>query len=139
LFEDPTSVERIVLMRILKRSQFGLILVVAIVAVFTVVPAALAQDPLSDPSSAQYDAPIPQGGVAGSTAGGGAGGAGGGASEPAGTGAVANNPGGGGLNSNLGSLPFTGVDLIIVFGVALALTGTGIALRRLSSSPGSRV
>ncbi len=37
-----------------------------------------------------------------------------------------------GLSSQIGSLPFTGMDLIILAGVALVLTGTGFALRRAS-------
>jgi hypothetical protein len=122
----------------LRCSNFGLLAVAAIVVSFSVVPAAaLAQDPLSDPSSANYNAPIPSpGGVAGTT------GAGqsepGAQSEPAAQSAAGQaTPGGQGSSSNLGSLPFTGMDLIIVIGVALALTGTGFALRRLSA-PGMR-
>src|SRR5687768_4488070 len=80
--------------------------------------AALAQN--TSPTSAQYNPPIPQRGVAGGAQGGQAGSAGG--SAPS-----------GGLNSNIGSLPFTGMDLIIVAGVAFVLTGTGFALRRLST------
>jgi hypothetical protein len=95
-----------------------ILLVLGIVAAFAVVPgAALAQD---DPSAAQYDPPIPQSGVAG--------GSGGGSSGSSGD--------SGGLNSNIGSLPFTGMDLIIVAGVAFVLTGTGFALRRLSTPRG---
>jgi hypothetical protein len=96
------------------------ILVLGIATAFLAVPcAALAQD---DPTSAQYRPPIPSsgGGVAGGAAGGG-------------------ESGGGGLNSNIGSLPFTGMDLIIVAGVAFVLTGTGFALRRLSTPRGPRV
>ena len=88
---------------------------VAIVAAFGAVPAyAQTSD---DPASAQYDAPIPDSGTASSAA------SGGGSS-------------GGGLDSNIGSLPFTGMDLLIVAGVALVLTGTGFALRRLSMPRG---
>lgn len=105
------------------RSRIGLFLVVAIVGAFTAAPAAvLAQDSQSDPSSAQYNPPIPESDTAGAAAGGGAGGS-----------------SGGGLNSNIGSLPFTGMDLIIVAGVAFVLTGTGFALRRLSMPRGPRV
>jgi hypothetical protein len=116
----------------LRCSNFGLLAVVAIVASFSVVPAAaLAQDPLSDPSAAEYNAPIPSaGGVAGTTEAG--------QSGPAAQSAAGQaTPGGKGPSSNLGSLPFTGMDLIIVIGVGLALTGTGFALRRLSA-PGMR-
>jgi hypothetical protein len=101
-------------MRNIRRSRLGLFLVVALVAAFAAVPAAMAQD---DPSSAQYNPPIPDtgGGTAGSSASGG---------------------GGSGLDSNIGSLPFTGMDLLIVAGVAFVLTGTGFALRRLSTPRG---
>jgi hypothetical protein len=96
------------------------ILVLGIAAAVLVVPAAaLAQN---DPTSAQYNPPIPESGVAGGAAGGGEAGG-----------------GGGGLESNIGSLPFTGMDLIIVAGVAFVLTGTGFALRRLSTPRGPRV
>jgi hypothetical protein len=99
------------------------VLVLGIVAAFLAVPAAaLAQ---GDPTSAQYNPPIPEQETAGGAAGGGAGGAVGEASG-----------GGGGLNSSIGSLPFTGMDLIIVAGVAFVLTGTGFALRRLSTPRG---
>jgi hypothetical protein len=102
-------------------SRFGLLLIVAMVASFLAVPtAALAQDSLSDPSAAQYDPSIPGSGVAGTAA-----------AQSSG-GASANA----GLESNIGSLPFTGMDLIIVAGVAFVLTGTGFALRRLSMPRG---
>ena len=93
------------------RTRIGLLLIASFVAVaFAGVPTALAQD---DPSQAQYDPPIPDGGTAGASA-----------------------SGGSGLDSNIGSLPFTGLDLLIVVGVALVLAGTGFALRRLSAHPG---
>jgi hypothetical protein len=38
-----------------------------------------------------------------------------------------------GLRSNLGQLPFTGLDLLILGGLAMLLLGTGMALRRLSA------
>jgi hypothetical protein len=100
------------------RSRISLLLVAAfLVVAFAGVPTALAQDSTDDPSSAQYDPPIPDGeGTAGASA-----------------------SGGSGLDSNIGSLPFTGMDLLIVAGVALVLTGTGFALRRLSTPPGPRV
>jgi hypothetical protein len=37
-----------------------------------------------------------------------------------------------GLDARVGSLPFTGWDLIILGGVTLVLGGTGVLLRRLS-------
>jgi hypothetical protein len=102
------------------RSRISLLLIASFVAVaFAGVPTAIAQDSIDDPSSAQYEPPIPEGeGTAGSAASGG--------SDPS------------GLDSNIGSLPFTGMDLLIVFGVALLLAGTGFALRRLSSPPAER-
>jgi hypothetical protein len=100
-------------MRNLKRSGLGVILTVVVMAAFAAGPA-LAQD---DPSTAQYGSNIPDSGTASSAASGGSG-------------------SGGGLDSNIGSLPFTGMDLLIVGGVALVLTGTGFALRRLSTPRG---
>ena len=41
--------------------------------------------------------------------------------------------GGGGFN-NFGPLPFTGLDLISLLAIAVALTGAGLALRRLTPS-----
>jgi hypothetical protein len=101
------------------RSRTTLLFVAAfLVGAMAGAPAALAQA-TDDPSSAQYDPPIPEGqGTAGSAASGNS---------------------GNGLDSNIGSLPFTGMDLLIVLGVALVLTGTGFALRRLSMPPGPRV
>ena len=101
------------------RSRISLLFVAAfLVGAMAGAPAALAQA-TDDPSSAQYDPPIPEGqGTAGSAASGNS---------------------GSGLDSNIGSLPFTGMDLLIVLGVALVLTGTGFALRRLSMPPGPRV
>jgi hypothetical protein len=102
---------------LIKTNIRKIIVVLGILAAVLVVPgAALAQN---DPTSAQYNPPIPDSGVAGGAAGGG--------------------DAGGGLNSNIGSLPFTGMDLIIVAGVAFVLTGTGFALRRLSTPRGPRV
>jgi hypothetical protein len=100
------------------RSRISLVFVAAfLVGAMAGAPAALAQA-TDDPSSAQYDPPIPEGqGTAGSAASGGS---------------------NSGLDSNIGSLPFTGMDLLIVLGVALVLTGTGFALRRLSMPPGPR-
>lgn len=103
-----------------KTKRISLALITAALAVVCVagVPAAYAQDSLDDPSAAQYEPNIPPGGDT-------AGAASGGSNK--------------GLDSNIGSLPFTGMDLLIVAGVALVLTGTGFALRRLSTPPGPRV
>ena len=106
----------------LMRSRLGLLLAVTALSALFVLPAvAAAQDPASTPSSAQYDAPIPSSGTAGASA--------------AGT----SSDGGTGLDSNIGSLPFTGLDLIVVAGVAFVLTGTGFALRRLSTPRDPRI
>jgi len=106
-------------MRISRRSRLGLLLIAAVVSVFAIVPMAAAQDSTSDPSSAQYDTPIPDPSDTGSTS--------------------ASGSSGSGLDSNIGSLPFTGLDLLIVAGVAFVLTGTGFALRRLSTPRGPSV
>jgi len=92
-----------------------------VTAALAVPGSAVAQDQLSNPSTAQYG---PQSGVLGGTSSGGTG------SSPS----VAGTPSGG-HGSQLGSLPFTGMDLVIVAGVALLLTGTGLALHRLSAPP----
>lgn len=99
-------------MRKLRNSRFGLLLVLAALAAFVAVPGIAMAQGSNDPSSAQYNPPIPENGE-GET---------GGSS--------------GGLDSQIGSLPFTGMDLIILAGVALVLTGTGFALRRLSTPRG---
>lgn len=98
--------------------------VVLVSAALAVPSLAIAQDQLSNPSAAQYN---PQGGVLGGTANG----------ENTGSPSVAGTPSGGG-GGQIGSLPFTGMDLVIVAGVALLLTGTGLALHRLSVPPHSR-
>lgn len=96
-----------------------MLLICAALVALAAAPPTSAQDASSDPSAAQYDPPIPDpGGVAAD-------------------GTVTGSDGDkGGLNSEIGSLPFTGMDLLIVAGVALVLTGTGFALRRLSSPRG---
>ncbi|MSO40414.1 MAG: hypothetical protein EXQ70_00675 [Solirubrobacterales bacterium] len=103
-------------MQKVKRSR-GVLAVLAVVSALVLgvaLPgAAIAQNTLNDPTSAQYDPDIPP--STSTEAGGGSGGA-----------------------DNIGSLPFTGMDLIILAGVALVLTGTGIALRRLSMPRGTR-
>ena len=96
-----------------------------VTAALAVPGSAFAQDQLANPSAAQYE---PQGGVLGGTASG---------SSNTGSPSVSRTPSGGG-NSQLGSLPFTGMDLVIVAGVALLLTGTGLALHRLSVPPPPR-
>lgn len=115
-------------MRKTKNSRLSLLVVLALLGAFVAVPAmAPAQGSIDDPSSAQYDPPIPDGESASFESGGSAGSGSSGSS------------GGSGLNSSIGSLPFTGMDLLILAGVALVLTGTGFALRRLSSPRGPSV
>ena len=76
-------------------------------------PAASAIAQGDDPSSAQYDAPLPDSG-----------------SEAASASDSDSDGEGSGLEANIAFLPFTGFDLLIACGVALVLTGTGFALRR---------
>ncbi|HEX2359773.1 MAG TPA: hypothetical protein VHH72_08155 [Solirubrobacterales bacterium] len=113
-------------MRKHRRSPLGVFLTVALVAAFAAVPAAYGQ---GDPLGAQY--PTDGQGTSGVAASGGS-------NDPPAppAPAVAEETG---LNNNVGSLPFTGIDLLIVVGVALVLTGTGFGLRRLSSPRGPAV
>ncbi len=105
--------------------MFGLMGALVLVTAALAVPGmAFAQDQLANPSAAQYQ---PQGDVLGGNASGG----------NTGSPSAAGTPTGGG-GSQIGSLPFTGMDLAIVAGVALLLTGTGLALHRLSAPPRTR-
>jgi hypothetical protein len=115
-------------MRKLRQKRFGFILALGALAlaIVAIPAAAVAQDASSDPSAAQYTPTIPDGDDGETASGGSTGGSSGGGG------------GGGGLDSQIGSLPFTGMDLIILAGVALVLTGTGFALRRLSMPRGPR-
>jgi hypothetical protein len=81
---------------------------------------ALGQDALSNPSAAQYE---PQSQVQGTDTNG---------SGPI-AGSAIGGPGGGGNGSTVGSLPFTGMDLAVLGGAAVALIGVGFVLRRLSA------
>jgi hypothetical protein len=110
------------------RSIASLGALVLVSAALAVPCSAVAQDQLANPSAAQYE---PQSQVQGDTTSGGTGSSG---SSPS----VARTPTGGNNNSGIGSLPFTGMDLGIVAGVALLLTGTGLALHRLSVPPRPR-
>ncbi len=107
-------------MRKFTLKRLGGIALLAVVAAVAIAPAtALAQDALSNPSASQYE---PASQVQGTnTTGGGS------AAKPA----VAENTSG--LNGNVGSLPFTGMDVMVLAIVAAALVGTGVALRRLSA------
>jgi hypothetical protein len=107
-----------------KLGLFAMLGTVVLVSAALAVPSlAIAQDQLSNPSAAQYE---PSGVLGQSTSGGNTG-------SPS----VAGTPSAGGGSSQIGSLPFTGMDLVIVAGVALLLTGTGLALHRLSVPPRS--
>lgn len=108
-------------MRKFTLKRLGGIAMLAVVASLAAAPAmALAQDALSNPSASEYE---PQSQVQGTSTNGsqGQGPAAQHVSSPT------------GLNSNVGSLPFTGLDVIVLVVVAGALIGTGIALRRLSA------
>jgi hypothetical protein len=118
-------------MRIMRKftlKRLGGLALLGVIAAIAVAPAtALAQDALSNPSADQYE---PQSQVQGATGSGG---------SNDGSGPAAANTASSGLNSNVGSLPFTGLDVIVLAIVAAALIGTGLTLRRLSSpkAPGA--
>jgi hypothetical protein len=102
------------------RTRFAGIALIAVIGALVAGPAtALAQDALSNPSAAQYE---PKSQVEGTTT----------------TGAVADNSSSSGGNGT-GTLPFTGMDVLVLSAVALALIGTGVALRRLSTPKAPRV
>ena len=82
-----------------------------LVAILAFAGGALAQVAVDDPAAAQY------GGAATSA----------GAASPQGSEAPS------GLEAQIGGLPFTGIDLIVLAGTALVLSGTGFALHRLSA------
>jgi hypothetical protein len=108
-------------MRTMRTKKLGLVFILAIIAAFVAVPTSVsfAQDATDDPSAAQYQPPIP---TDGQTASG-----------------TASGTDAGGLDAPLGSLPFTGMDLLILLAVAGLLVGTGFALRKLSSPRGPEV
>jgi hypothetical protein len=111
-------------MRKFTLKRLGGLALLAVIAAVAIAPAtALAQDALSNPSASQYE---PQSQVQGTST----------------TGSAAQNSTGNtsrsGLNGNVGSLPFTGMDVIVLAIVAAALIGTGVALRRLSAPKAPR-
>jgi hypothetical protein len=109
------------IMRKFKLKRLGGVALLAVVAALVIAPAsALAQDALSNPSASQYE---PQSQVQGTSTNG---------SNGPSNGPVAHTSNSG-LSSNVGSLPFTGMDVIVLAIVAAALLGTGVALRRLSA------
>lgn len=110
-------------MRKFTLKRLGGLALLAVVAAVAIAPAtALAQDALSNPSASQYE---PKSQVQGNSTNGSNGP---GTSVPA-----AANTSASGLNGNVGSLPFTGMDVIVLAVVAAALIGTGVALHRLSA------
>jgi len=110
-------------MRMTVRTRIaGLALIVVIGALVAGPATAMAQDALSNPSAAQYE---PKSQVQGTTT--------------TGNDAVAATPSGGSNNGgSTGTLPFTGLDVMVLAAVALALVGTGVALRRLSTPKAPR-
>ena len=107
------------MMRKFTHKRLGGLALLAVIAAVAIAPAtALAQDALSNPSASQYE---PQSQVQGTQTTGNTGSAARNSTPPT------------GLNGNVGSLPFTGMDVIVLAIVAAALIGTGVALRRLSA------
>ena len=113
-------------MRIMRKftlKRLGGLALLAVVAAVAIAPAtALAQDALSNPSASQYQ---PQSQVQGTSTNG--------SNDGSNDGPAAANTSASGLNGTVGSLPFTGMDVIVLAVVAAALIGTGVALRRLSA------
>lgn len=97
------------------RTSRRLVALLATVAALCLVgPVSLAQ--AGDPTKAQYDEEVTQ--VAGIVGGGG--------DEPT-------APASGLQKEVVGGLPFTGLDVVALAAVALALTSMGLALRRLTA------
>jgi tetrahydromethanopterin S-methyltransferase subunit E len=115
-------------MRIMRKftlKRLGGLALLAVVAAVAIAPAtALAQDALSNPSDSQYE---PKSQVQGTSTNGSNG------PGSSGTAAANTSTSASGLNGNVGSLPFTGMDVIVLAVVAAALIGTGVALHRLSA------
>jgi hypothetical protein len=109
-----------------RRSQLQVVLVLGACVALALPATALAQDSLSNPTDAQYH---PQSQVQGATTNGS-----GGPSGPT----ASNTSAGGNAQGVSGTLPFTGMDLVVLAGTALTLIASGFVLRRLSAprSPG---
>ncbi len=108
-------------MRKIARTRIASLALFAVIGALIAGPAsALAQDALSNPSAAQYE---PKSQVQGTTT----------------TGAVANTASDNSSGGSTGTLPFTGLDVLVLAAVAAALIGTGVALRRLSTPKAPRV
>ena len=118
-------------MRIMRKftlKRLGGLALLAVVAAVAIAPAtALAQDALSNPSASQYE---PKSQVQGTST------TGSKQRQRAGWRTLGSSASG--LNGNVGSLPFTGMDVIVLAIVAAALIGTGVALRRLSAPKAPR-
>lgn len=99
----------------LRNSRLALLFAVALVGAFALIPASASLAQSDSPSDAQYEPPIPQSG----------------SGSGSGNGSNAN-----GLDTPIGSLPFTGEDLLILLAVAGLLVGTGYGLRKLSTPRG---
>ena len=98
-----------------KRLGLPLVLIVALAFSLALPGASMAQSSIDDPTAAVYGDDDGTGAaVSGASV----------AADPADSGS--------GLTGQIGSLPFTGMDLIILAGVAMVLTGAGFALRRAS-------
>ena len=117
----------------MRRSYLRVLLAVGVCAALVALPAtAVAQDALSNPSAAQY---VPQSQVQGTT------------QKPPSqvqgtqTNGSNNGPAAAGTatapkastEGASGTLPFTGMDLAVVAGIALLMIAVGVALRRLSA------
>jgi tetrahydromethanopterin S-methyltransferase subunit E len=113
-------------MRKFTLKRLGGLALLGVVAAVAIAPAtAFAGDALSDPAAAQYH---PQSQVQGTSTTG--------SNTP--NAPVAANAANSGLKGNVGSLPFTGLDVIVLAVVAAALIGTGIALRKVSGPKAPR-
>jgi F0F1-type ATP synthase membrane subunit c/vacuolar-type H+-ATPase subunit K len=91
----------------LTRGAIGVIAALALMIAMPAVAGAQGVNGSTGPTSDQYDPPVVQVNTS----------AGGSAEDP----------------SNLGPLPFTGFDVVAMLGVALAVTGLGLALQRAVS------
>jgi hypothetical protein len=104
-----------------RRGVTSLVAIAALLVAMVLPAQALA----GDPTEAQYASPVVAAGNVG----------GGGLSEP-GTAATESVPVTPTTTANNGALPFTGLDVAALALVAMALAGTGLALRRLSAAGG---
>lgn len=112
-------------MRKFTLKRLGGLALLAVVAAVAIAPAtALAQDALSNPSASQYE---PNSQVQGTTT------TGSGPSSSVAHNSTVHASG------TVGSLPFTGMDIVVLAVVAAALIGTGVALRKLSAPRAPRL